>query len=203
MTPRVVCVLFWVLLNLSLSRATRTSIAAVEQSSQCSYNGLFMSEEDIRRLRGFRLPFSKMYRLSEYRRKVTQEESCGVTTVRNTPALQQCDATSLQTLVAKRSADTCQPCCSTYEYVVVNQEMSYSVPVTVTEVVSGQQVSAKHFPSSFQVLNLGHCVSEGAACGFQGTCQQATRVEWILVNDTSGDRFAAVSIPSHCTCIYT
>lgn len=35
--------------------------------------------------------------------------------------------------------------------------MSMSVPETVTDIVTGDVYSAKHFPSSYQLLNLGHC----------------------------------------------
>ena len=35
--------------------------------------------------------------------------------------------------------------------------MSMSIPETVTDIMSGVVYQAKHFASSYQLLNLGHC----------------------------------------------
>ncbi|XP_076446334.1 uncharacterized protein LOC143283843 [Babylonia areolata] len=140
---------------------------------------------------------SQLYKLSRYTTEVTYSESCGVTvdTARETASMAACAATDFGTFVRMRSAATCQPCCRT--------SMSFSVPQTVTDVISGTEYQVKHFTSSYQILQIGTCVSEGAACGYQGTCQQATRIDWVLVELPGGDSFVPTSVPNHCTCIYT
>ncbi|KAL8598732.1 hypothetical protein ACOMHN_033296 [Nucella lapillus] len=171
------------------------------------YEGLFMPKQVLSHMEtsNSTLLFGKLYNVTSYDVKKVYNESCGVRTTSSQTggvvgvSLLDCHSplSSNQDTpaISKRSPCICEACCRT--------EMSIAVPINVTDVVSGVVYPVKHFENSFQLLNMGHCLSDGASCGFGGTCTQANRVQWLLVTALGQDTFVSTSIPSHCTCIYT
>ncbi|XP_076468185.1 uncharacterized protein LOC143299001 [Babylonia areolata] len=171
------------------------------------YEGLFMPPEKLfgmsSRAEGQTVFFNQLFELTQYEVQTLYKENCGIYGVQaegvtmldcSTNTALSAGLPSVLTRRISRST-VCESCCRT--------EMSFSVPETVRDVYSGSEFPVKHFPTASQVVNLGHCYNPSASCGYGGTCEQAYRVEWMLVTVSGNDTFVPTSIPSHCTCIYT